>query len=470
MPKRRTEGWSALGSAAACVLTACSSQPAPPTSVVAQADTADLNTEDLRVLPGTFSTLLRDNIVATDARNLEGFGVPDARIPHPDTYWPYLLKAEDGGIEEADGIDFRWQGPSVNSPLEKYMALVAPNDATTRASAKQWEHDHHGPGLGERLNREVQNWEGHCPGWTGASMSNAPIVHPVFVQPDRNNVFAPCTEAEERNGILGCMRLEIGDINALQAEVYVDGVQPMVGRGCFTKNPTSDEFDRIRRNPNLVKGENGRGCRGLNPGTLLSLLAGRLKAADPQPFAINAQRPELTEQIWNQPVYRYIVHQYQEVNMARAIALVAKNKNGTPAPTEYVWNLAAKGFVFVDFSLLWVKEHAPTRVFISGKETTRKHRINAIIELDKDIAADPGARDTARIVGGEYLTDDDVASRNDGVTFGPNRLTVPTFVWVSSDAGPEALSVEEASDPKRQRHNPFVKPSVVKRLTALGQR
>jgi hypothetical protein len=450
-----------LGAAFAVLVVACSASQAPATNH--QDDTADPRSEDLRILPGDFSRLLVDNIVADDAHHPEGFGVPDARIPYPDTYWPFLV-TNGSTVVASDGIDFRWQGASTPSALEKFATVVSAGDAAQIAKTKQWEHDHHGPGLGVKQNRQVLDWEGHCPGWTGASLANAPILHPVFVKPDAAQVFVPCSEADARTGQGGCTRFDIGDINALEAEVYVDGVQPLVGAGCFTRTPSTDEYDRIKRNPDGFSSNNGSGCKGLNPGALMMILGNRMKR-DQLPFAINAQQPGITDQIWNQPAYRYFVNRYEELPASRAIALVAGS--ATP-PASYVWNPQAKGFALVDISIAWVKEHAPTTQVISGKVTTRKHRVQAILELDQDIVGDASTRARAQIIGGEYLTDDAAAAQNDSRTFGPNRLTVPTFVWVSVDAGPEDLTVDQAEDTRFEHHNPFIKPSLVKRLVELG--
>ena len=210
-----------LGGFALVLLGACSSSSSDGVAQGVQDDTADFNNEDLRVLPGTFSRRLIDNIAAQDTLVTEGFGVPDERVPYPDTYWPFFIEGAD-----ADGIDFRWQGKNELSALEKYATVVSGGDPDRIKEAKLWEHDHHGPGLGDRQGRKIQFWEGHCPGWTGASMANAPLVKPVFVKPDKDKVFVECSAEETAAMSNGCTRFEIGDVNGLEAEVYVDGVQP----------------------------------------------------------------------------------------------------------------------------------------------------------------------------------------------------------------------------------------------------
>src|SRR5687767_2282468 len=140
------------------------------------------------LIPGA-KTRLQDLISAADVGR--DFGVPEDRIPYPDTYWPMV----DGGI------DFDWTGDG--SPLGKYMQLFDPQRA---AEAKAWEKANHGadvPG--------VASWFGHCPGWTASALLNAPLQHAIHVKPDGRGDVASCDE-----GSAGCIKLEIGDINALQ--------------------------------------------------------------------------------------------------------------------------------------------------------------------------------------------------------------------------------------------------------------
>lgn len=423
----------------------------------AAADSADPRTEDVRNLPGEYSDRLTANIVPGDVG--KSFGMADDAIPYPDTYWPFEAEGLGSG-----GIDFAWQGAGTATPVEKYARIVSGGDEALVAKARLWEQDHHGPGLGKKQNRAIQAWEGHCPGWTAAAMTDGPLKHGVSVRHDAQNGVVECSEGES-----GCTRFEIGDINALMAEVHVDGNQPLIGWGCRTASRTVDEFDRIKRNPNNVFGDNGAGCKGLNPGALMMVLGTRLKKGD-GPFAINAQQKGITDQIWNQPVYRYNVNAYEEISERRAIELVGENSQGTALPSKYVWNDNAKGFALVDVTLLWVQEHGPNVSFVSGKNTTRGHRLKAVIELDRPIVGDAAAREQARIVGGEYLTDARAAASNPDNIVGPHRLAVPTFVWISKAPGRENLTEAEAEVPGFQHHNPFVKPSIVKRLVTMAQR
>lgn len=364
------------------------------------------------LVPGA-SRRLAANIVGEDVG--KSFGTDDAHVPYPDTYWPFT----------DEGSDARWNGG--DSPVEKLMKLA---DATNLQAAKDWEHNNHGSGV-----PGVAGWWGHCPGWTGASMANAPIQHAVNAKLD-GGAFVACAEGSD-----GCTKFEIGDINALEAEVYVDGDSSFIGARCDTAATT------------IKRDANGRietpGCGGVNPGTLVIVAAARMKKQH-LPFAIDAQNDYNTDQIWNQPAYRYTVNRFQALTAAQAANLVVHGTMDGDA-TSYPYNADAKGFAFVDLTLSWVSERGPNTTMVSGLESTRNTRMVAVLELDKE-ASDP----TAAILGGEYVDDASV---------GADRLTVPPFLWVIHDAGPE----DEGSWAGGDGHNPYIKPSLVKQLIALGQ-
>jgi len=364
------------------------------------------------LVPGA-SRRLASNIVGADVG--KSFGTDDAHVPYPDTYWPFT----------DDGIDASWHGG--DSALAKFMKLA---DASNLQAAKDWEHDNHGNGV-----PGVGDWWGHCPGWTGAAMANAPIKHAVNATFDGGK-FVTCSA-----GSTGCTKFEIGDINALMAEVYVDGDSSFIGDRCDTA-PTSVKRDK-----------NGRittaGCGGVNPGSLLIVLGARMKKQH-LPFAIDAQNDYNTDQIWNQPAYRYTVNRYQALTTAQAANLVVHGTM-TGDAKKYPYNPAAKSFALVDVTLMWVSERGPNTSAVSGLNSTRETRMVAVIELDK-----PASNSTAKILGGEFVDDASV---------GADRLTVPPFLWVIHDAGADDLPTDVNGDD----HNPFVKPSLVKQLIALGQ-
>ena len=364
---------------------------------------------------GSLSFQLSDLVGAADVDST--FGVDDAHIPYPDTYWPMV----------SGGIDAAWSG--ADAPLTKYLTLAAP---ASLDEGKAWERAHHGadvPG--------VQDWWGHCPGWTGAALKNAPLKHGIDVTAHAGTVAA-CTAGEA-----GCMRFEIGDINALEAEVYVDAQQRFIGNRCDTAaaDIKRDEYGRIIRT--------GGGCQGLNAGALLVVL-GNVMRGRHSGFAIDAQNDANTDQIWNQPAYRYTVHRYEPMSASEAANLVAHGSKDGPA-SSYIWNKSAKGFVMIDLGILWVAENGPNVEPVSGLDSTHEMRMVVVIELDRDPASAG-----AKVTGGEYVDD---------ATVGATRLTTPPFVWMPGDAGPENLSKSVTG----KNHNPYVKPSIVKQLVALAQ-
>ncbi|APR82494.1 Hypothetical protein A7982_07843 [Minicystis rosea] len=402
------------------VLAGCGERPSARTEPLGAAKgTLEIGyAEQPETLVSTASRRLIDNISAADIG--EEFGVPDARTPYPDTYWPFAY----------GGTDLHWyqRGSDPRSPIEKYMAITAP-EATY--FAKAWEHNNHGMGA-----PALALWNGHCPGWAGAATNNAPILHRVFAGPDGRGGIAKCTE-----GTSGCVRFEIGDVNALMAEVYVDSPVVIIGSTCGTR-PYDIPYDWYGR---VLKD----GCRGVNPGSLIIAVSTLLRRHQ-IPFAMAAQNENTTDQIWTQPTYRYYVYDFQPLTRAAAVNLVTRSSIAGPDAT-YVWNPAAQGFAFMDLGLRFVGEDKPHVELLSGLRSTYEMRVTAVLELDAD-ASDPNAK----ILGGEYVA---ISNRE------TNRLTVPPFIWVARGMGPDDLPFYVGSN----HHNPFIRPSVVKQLIVLGQ-
>ena len=340
------------------------------------------------------------------------FGVDDDAIPYPDTYWPMV----------DDGIAVEWM-PGQPSPLAKFVGLTAPGSVE---QAIAWEVERHGSKV-----PNVADWFGHCPGWVAAATLNKPVTGPVWVKKGASGL-EKC-EA----GAAGCTRFEIGDVNAIAAEIHEGAVSRFIGARCDT-DPTDiqrDEFGRIVRN--------GTGCKGLNAGAMLIVMGNLLKMQQ-KPFAIDAQNEFNTAQIWNQPAYRYTVNRYQALSESEAANLVASGGAATTgANSDYIWNTSAAGFVFLDVTLHWVSETpGPNTTVVSGGETTRTTRMVTVIELDR-----PATDSAAKVVGGEYLDDERV---------GANRLRVAPFAWLALDAGSDF------------RHNPFVTTREGKQLLAIA--
>src|SRR5262249_10546073 len=151
-----------------------------------------------------------------------------------------------------------------------------------------------------------------------------------------------------------------------------------------------------------------------------------------------------TDQIWNQPAFRYHVYGFETLTTSQAANLVASGTE-TGTMTSYPFNSLAKGFVKVDFGIQWVSENGPNTEPVSGLDSASETRMVAVIELDAD-ASNPNAN----VIGGEYLDDENA---------GADRLTTPPFVWRAVDTGPENLPLTGT-----RGHNPYVKPSLIKQL------
>jgi hypothetical protein len=400
----------------------CAERPAPPAGATAEARGADRIAafERPEALVAGASRRLADNIDAADIGR--EFGVPDSWTPYPDTYWPYVY----------EGTDWRWnpRARDPRSPIEKYMIITAPY---ALEAAKEWEHQNHGTGV-----HGVEPWYGHCPGWAAAATSSAPILHAVLAGADGWGGLTACSEGQP-----GCVRFEIGDVNALMAEIYVDGPAALIGGFCNAK-PSEiprDRYGRILR----------EGCDGVNAGSLLIAVSTLLRRYQ-RPFVMDVQRPASTDEVWNQPAYRYHVYDYHPLTTSEAANLVAHGTSAG-AETSYRWNPAARGFAFVDLGVRFVGEESPHLVFSPpGGRPRYEVRVAAVIELDADPTS-PGAS----ILGGEYL---------DLPASSASRLSVAPFLWVSLGAGPEDLPWTVGGT----HHNPYVRPSLVSQLMALGQR
>jgi hypothetical protein len=356
----------------------------------------------------------------------QSFGVPNEKVPYPDTYWPMV----DNGIAvewlETDGTECFTANECDDpqpSPLVKLVSIINPSAVD---DAVAWEIKNHGKDV-----PNVASWFGHCPGWVATAMLNDPIPGPVWVKGNALGL-EKCESGDPE-----CTKFEIGDINALGAEAHEGAFSRFIGARCDTEpgDIERDEFGRIVRD--------GKGCKGLNAGALAIVMGNRLKN-DQKPFAIDAQNEFTTEQIWNQPAFRYTVNRFEHLTESEAANLVASGGSAREGEHgAYLWNSRAEGFAFVDFTLHWVTETSgPNLTVVPGHTSANKTRMVAVLELDSD-PSDP----EAEIIGGEYLDDSSV---------GANRLKVAPFVWIALDAGPDF------------RHNPHVKSALVKELIALA--
>ena len=268
-------------------------------------------------------------------------------------------------------------------------------------------------------------------------MANAPIKHAVNAKLDGGE-FVACTAGSD-----GCTKFEIGDINALEAEVYVDGDSSFIGARCDTAATTvkRDANGRIRR-PAAAASTRAR-CS--------SSPAARMKKQH-LPFAIDAQNDFNTDQIWNQPAYRYTVNRFQALTPAQAANLVVHGTHGRRRDELSVQRRRPRASrSSTSDAALGVGARPEHRRWSRASSRRARRAWSPCIELDKE-----PSDDTAAILGGEYVDDASV---------GADRLTVPPFLWVIHDAG----SDDEGTSADGDGHNPYVKPSLVKQLIALGQ-
>ncbi len=361
-----------------------------------------------QLLPG-ISTLLRDVVQAKDVGNT--FMVQANRMPFSNTYWPFI----------DNGIDDDWSGQG--SPLSKYMRFF---DSSSEQSARAWEQTQHGSAL-----PDVQDWFGHCNGWSAAATSVAPPLHAVNVRIEGGTVLS-CADGDPR-----CTRFEVSDIHALLTEVYLDGPQRVLG-------------DRCEVAPgDIARDGSGRitspGCGGVNAGTFMSVLARRIKN-DALPFVMAVQSPNTTNQIWNQPVAGYTVYGYRPLSRSQAVGLV-----GAGVTRSYDWNPAARGWVRVDVGVRYVVETHPTMSPFSGASAWDELRFSAVLEL-----TGPTVQSSTRVLGGEYL---------DLPALGANRLRVAPFVWIAAGTGPAVVK-----NPSTSTHNPWLNPTLVTFLASESRK
>jgi hypothetical protein len=349
------------------------------------------------------------------------FGTPDDRIPYPDSFWPFSDPQNREAQNEAivNSIDHRW-GRHSQSPLERYMTLTNPSKM---AEAKAWQQENHGKDV-----PNVDTWFGLCNGWTAAALLEKPVTKGIDVKLSSGRPVS-CTP-----GSAGCVHFDIGDINGLLAEVYLSGPSEFLGARCDTA-PSQVQKDRYGR----ITQE---GCWGTNAGTLL-IVANNFMKKRKIGFAVEAQRPDKTDEIWNQPAYAYEITSYEIISEADA----AKAVSGGRATSYAEFNPAAKGFARVKATFYWVTENGPNAEYVDGSESTDETNFDMIIELDKAVS-DPARPGTANIIGGEYLTGG-----------GTNRLDNFPYLYAPTGSEPDS-----GGD-----HNPSIKPSLVKKLAALGR-
>lgn len=331
-------------------------------------------------------------------------------IPHPDTHWSM----------KTNGIDHRWIGENVPSPLEKYMSVANPSSVD---AAREWNRSHQGQGV-----PNAAPWWGIAHGWVGAAVAESPIRHAIFARQDGEHVSA-CNAGEP-----GCVRFEVGDINALEASVYSDGAPAILGLDCEAAQPDYRREESGRMDRRAL----GPKCAGLDAGSLLVVLSHRVRR-DRMPFALESEDLTATTGVFCQPVYAYTVNALEPIDEATAERLAGR--------TEHT---AAKGFARVDVVMHAVAPIGPNAEFVSGVAVSHDVRLVAVIDLDAPFGPH------ARILGGRYVP---------GATESATRLTQPAYAWVPRGPGPDSPPLWT-----RNRHNPYLSTPVIAELVELARR
>lgn len=447
--RRRRRDWALLvsllvltaGSLTACATAEPVPAPAgkPATGTLAPEDAWSSTYEDPAWIVGLgTSQRLADLVGAQDVSPAGGppriLGMAAESAPYPDSEWHFYQ----------GGIDRVWNGTEP-SALEKYMTVADPSHV---GQAQAWNHAHHGPGL-----PSVTRWSGLCNGWSGAAVAQAglpPMTHDVSAWLGASGHMETCAP-----GSPGCVTFALGDIHGLLAEIYSDTDSAFLGGRCDRSILTFDAYGRVDRVANRNPGQAFGGCQGLNPASLVTVLAHRVRD-EGKPVVIDVQDWSLTNSIWNRPAWGYVVHRLEPLDEDQAVAWVVGNSRPDPS-AGYLWNTAAHGFALLDLSLLYVRDlerEGPQTTYRAGRDTSEAMRLVMVLELDRP-AVDP----LAQVLGGEYVVDPQVP--------GSARLTVPPFLWV-----PTAPPLEDTwsypwwiSAP----HNPYLRSSLVLELAALAR-
>ncbi len=217
--------------------------------------------------PANISRAYRYNL---DALPLTG-KLPPEKQPWSETYWPSYQ----------GGIAVRWQTGETGFQYGLYskeqLIAMGPAKVALLSPAEKFDilHDRYDyptvQGERNRVSPENAHWEGICHGWTPASLLHSEPKPKTFVN---------------RAGIE--VRFGSSDIKALISYYY--GVVRWKPSGWIGKRCSGG---------GLFGG--GRGCRGVNAGTLHVVLTNQLGLMG-RGFIADVDRGK---EVWNQPVYAY---------------------------------------------------------------------------------------------------------------------------------------------------------------------
>ncbi|KAI8819188.1 uncharacterized protein EV422DRAFT_120810 [Fimicolochytrium jonesii] len=309
------------------------------------------------------------------------------QIPWASSYWPSFL----------DGINNRWQGSRVPSPVEKYATAYG-LDASKLAAEYSKQHgvlmnghiSHKcvssfgcpsgskcvapsGAGVFEQRYC-VPTWEGICDGWTAAAV----------LLPE------PKCSVRAQNGVI----FNPGDLKALMSGFFA------ADRGKYTYDigmSARCRTDTPRKDPSGYYTDNS--CNDSSAGMfhlVITNMLGRYKRA----FAFDQ---ETEAEVWNQPVYGFKMQGAAEITRAYAQQILGADFKLGPH--------AAK-FIHVASDLDWVSEATDSQLDLNYEDNARQlksvlrtTRYEYILVLNAD----------GIIVGGEWV--------------GKSKNNQPDFMW-----------------------------------------
>jgi subtilisin-like proprotein convertase family protein len=356
------------------------------------------------------------------------------RKPFPSNWWPM----SQGGVARA------WNGNELG-PAQKYDQLVTPDrirDVQLTLAKKNWKDEpvnqeaqpetfHVGPAAEWELKNhgrygetDPESWWGHCNGWASYVLNEDEPIRPVLVRYDA----ATRRVTECASGDAGCVLFQLGDINALGAELYWQDGARMAGRRCEQAD-SEFNFDPSGR-INSVE------CRDGNAGTfhiVVTNMIGRLE----RPFIVDLTADR---QVWNYPVYSYELLENREVTLQEALQLI-----GAPAgTTTWTYNPDARRFIRVRMRASIVEDAIPPSTRPAGDQLARYTTLENyeyLLELDQ----------AGTITGGEWT--------------GDSKRRHPDFVWYSYSNSAYSSSSDDLYD----GDNDALRYSIWKQILTLAQ-
>jgi hypothetical protein len=329
-----------------------------------------------------------------------------------DTYWP----TSEGSHNN------RWQGESIQSPLEKYDAAFNnaagcahyPSKFYGEGAKAEWDtyygcagpaakwqaqnfqgggdmhdgKDNDGDGKIDDYGSDgsidgIQGWWGTCHAWTPASQLVPEPQHAVTL----NNV-----------------KFEVGDIKGIIQNAFDSTSAVMLGGRCNSQEITHD-----------VHGSANDDCSDVNPGGLHVIMTNFLGLTT---LPLVEDRTANYE-VWNQPVVGY------EITKQTKVAASAANTCVGNTGSTWTYNTKAKSLYEVKMTVSYVVEGSPGTAPIGYKDNVSTDDYHYILELDS----------AGKIIGGRFCTD----SENAHVDF----LWSPTGQWNPSNPNVDVANVKK---------------------------